>query len=134
MESGVSSQRLGNFNVLPFWKRNEPLLKEIEQSESPAKSRLVFKEVSTNQDASGEHIVTTYDLVNIYDNRKNFFSIIAYLSPDGSSVIREEIIAGNRLSNAKKTVIDGSKITNKDQIEWIKEMSRNGVFRLFRAT
>ena len=134
MESGISSQRLDNFNVLPFWKRNEPLLKEIEQSESPAKSRLVFKEVSTNQDASGEHIVTTYDLVNIYDNRKNFFSIIAYLSPDGSSVIREEIIAGNKLSNAKKTVIDGSKITNKDQIEWIKEMSRNGVFRLFRAT
>lgn len=134
MESGISSQQLDSFNLLPFWKKNESLLKEIEQSETPAKSRLIFKEVSTNQAANSEQIVTSYDLVNIYGNRKNFFSIIAYLSRDGSSVIREEIIAGNKLSNAKKTVIDGSKITNKDQIEWIKEMSRNGMCRLFRTT
>jgi hypothetical protein len=40
----------------------------------------------------------------------------------------------SRLSNTKKTFIEGSRITNKDQIDWIKEMSRNGVFRLFRAT
>lgn len=134
MDSGVSYQQIDNFNILPFWKKNESLLKEMEHAETPSKSRLTFKEVSTNQDADGEHIVTSYDLVNIYDNRKNFFSFIAYLSRDGTSVIREEIIAGNKLSNAKKTVIDGSKITNKDQIEWIKEMSRNDVCRLFRPT
>jgi hypothetical protein len=134
MESGISTQQLDNFNLLPFWKDNESLLKQIEESPTPAKSRLMFKDVSTSQDSNGEHIVTSFDLVNIYGNRKNFFSIIAYLSPDGSSVIREEIIAGNKLSNAKKTVVDGSRITNKDQIEWIKEMSRNSAHRLFRAT
>ncbi|HEX7032292.1 MAG TPA: hypothetical protein VF172_04775 [Nitrososphaera sp.] len=134
MESGISTQQLDNFNLLPFWKDNESLLKQIEESPTPAKSWLMFKDVSTSQDSNGEHIVTSFDLVNIYGNRKNFFSIIAYLSPDGSSVIREEIIAGNKLSNAKKTVVDGSRITNKDQIEWIKEMSRNSAHRLFRAT
>lgn len=134
MESGISTQQLDNFNLLPFWKKHESLLKQIEESQTPAKSRLMFKDVSTDQDTKGGQIVTSFDLVNIYDNRKNFFSIIAYLSPDGSSVIREEIIAGSKLSNAKKTVIDGSKITNKDQIEWIKEMSRNSAHRLFRAT
>jgi hypothetical protein len=71
--------------------------------------------------------------VNIYDNRKNFFSIWAELSPDRSSIMREEIIAGNKLSDAKKTVIEGSGITNKDQIEWIKAMSRNDACRLFRT-
>lgn len=54
-------------------------------------------------------------------------------SPDGSYVIREEIIARSKLSNAKKAGIDGSKITDKDQIEWIKEMSRNSTHWLFRA-
>jgi hypothetical protein len=48
-------------------------------------------------------------------------------------VIREEIIARSKLSNAKKAGIDGSKITDKDQIEWIKEMSRNSTHWLFRA-
>ncbi|GEM_PF-1642896 len=134
MESGVSTQQLDNFNILPFWKKNESLLKQIEESPTPAKSRLVFKDVATSQDASGGHIVTSFDLVNVYDNRKNFLSIIAYLSPDGSSVLKEEIIAGNKLSSAKRTVIDGSRITNKDQVEWIKEMSRNSSHRLFRAT
>jgi hypothetical protein len=71
--------------------------------------------------------------VNIYANRKNFFSIRAELSPDRSSIMREEIIAGSKLSDAKKTVIEGSRITNKDQIEWLKAMSRNDACRLFRT-
>jgi hypothetical protein len=133
MESGISSQQMDNFNLLPFWKKNESLVEQLERSETPAKSRLIFKEVSSNQDASNNQLVTSYNLVNIYDNRKNFFSIIAYLSDDRSTIIREEIIAGNKLSGAKKTVIDGGRITNKDQIEWIKEMSRNEICRLFRT-
>lgn len=132
-DSGISSQQIDKSSFPPFWKRNEALLKELERSETPAKSRLIFKEISNSQDASNSRFVTNYDLVNIYDNRKNFFSIAAELSPDRSSIIREEIVAGSRLSDAKRTVIDGSKITNKGQIEWIREMSRNDASRLFRA-
>jgi hypothetical protein len=49
MKPGISFQQLDNFNILLFWKRNEALLKEIDHSQTPAKSRLMFKEVSTNQ-------------------------------------------------------------------------------------
>ena len=135
MSYGVrhSSQQVDNFNFLPFWKNNESLLEQLERSETPAKSRLIFKEVSSNQDANNNQFVTSFNMVNIYDNRKNFFSIIAYLSDDRSTIIREEIIAGNKLSDVKKTIIDGDKITNKGQIEWIKEMSRNDLCGLFRT-
>ena len=47
-DSGLSSQEIDNFNVLPFWKTNESLLKVLQRSETPAKSRLTFKEISNN--------------------------------------------------------------------------------------
>jgi hypothetical protein len=74
-----------------------------------------------------------YDMINIYDNRKHFFSIAAELDPNRSSVLKVEIVAGNKLSNPKKTVVDGSRITNKAHIEWLKQMSRNDIYKLFRA-
>ncbi len=74
-----------------------------------------------------------YDLINIYDNRKHFFSIVAELKPDRSSVVKVEIVAGGKLSDAKKIVVDGSRITNKAHIEWLKQMSRNDIYELFRA-
>lgn len=99
----------------------------------PSKSRLIYKEIASNTDSNNNHILTNYDLVNIYDNRKHFFGIVAELSPDRSSVIREEIVAGNGLSNAKKTMVDGSRISNKAHIDWLKTMSQNDVCRLFRT-
>ena len=72
-------------------------------------------------------------MVNVYDNRKHFFSIVAELHPNRSSVVKVEIVAGNKLSNPKKTVVDGSRITNKAYIEWLKEMSRNDAYKLFRV-
>lgn len=72
-------------------------------------------------------------MINIYDNRKNFFSIIAELTPDHSSIVKEEIVAGNKMSDAKKTTIDGDRITNKAHIEWLKGMSRSEVSHLFRV-
>ena len=137
--SGISYEQIDNLNLLPFWKKNEHLLRDLDSSEMPAKSRLFFKEivnsnqVSNNNSNNKNDVITNYDLVNIYDNRKNFFSITAELSPDRSSIIREEIIAGNKLSNAKKTAIDGSKITNQAHVDWLKEMSRNNVCQLFRT-
>jgi hypothetical protein len=133
-EAGISYQQLDNFNNLPFWKKNEPFLRELERAELPSKTRLIAKDISNTKDASGGgNLVTNYDLINVYDNRKHFFSIAAELDPNRSSVVKVEIIAGNKLSNPKKTVVDGSRITNKAYIEWIKEMSRNDVYKLFRT-
>jgi hypothetical protein len=131
--SGISSEQIASIDISPFWKKNEPLLKELERSEMPSKSRLIYKEIASNTGSNNNHVLTNYDLVNIYDNRKHFFGIIAELSPDSSSVIREEIVAGNRLSNAKKTVVDGSRISNKAHIDWLKSMSQNNACRLFRT-
>jgi hypothetical protein len=82
---------------------------------------------------TNENQIINYDLVNIYGNRKNFFSILAEFTPDNSSIIREEIIAARKLSDGRKTIIDGNKITNKAHVEWLKEMSRNDGCQMFRT-
>jgi hypothetical protein len=133
-ESGVSYQQMENFNILPFWKKNESFLRELERAELPSKTSLIARDISNTKNPGGESkLVTNYDMINIYDNRKHFFSIAAELDPNRSSVLKVEIVAGNKLSNPKKTVVDGSRITNKAYIEWLKEMSRNDVYELFRA-
>jgi hypothetical protein len=120
--------------ISPFWKKNESLLKELERSEMPSKSRLIYKEIASNIDSSDNNrVVTNYDLVNIYDNRKRFFGIVAELTPDRSSIIGEEIVAGNMLSDAKRTIVDGSRISKKAHIDWLKTMSQNDACRLFRT-
>src|SRR5215216_5292975 len=130
--TGISSEQIAHIDISPFWKKNESLLKELERSEMPSKSRLIYKEIASNIDSSNNNrVVTNYDLVNIYDNRKRFFGIVAELTPDRSSIIGEEIVAGNTLSDAKRTVVDGSRISNKAHIDWLKTMSQNDACRLF---
>jgi hypothetical protein len=133
-ELGISSEQIYNFNNLPFWINNESFLKELESAELSSRTRLIAKDISnTVNDAGNGNLVTNFDMINIYGNRKHFFSIVAELEPDRSSVVKVEIVAGGKLSDAKKTVVDGRKITNKAYIEWIKEMSRNEATNLFRV-
>jgi hypothetical protein len=132
--TGISSEQIAHIDISPFWKKNESLLKELERSEMPSKSRLIYKEIASNIDSSDNNrVVTNYDLVNIYGNRKRFFGIVAELTPDRSSIIEEEIVAGNTLSDAKRTVLDGSRISNKAHIDWLKTLSQNDACRLFRT-
>jgi hypothetical protein len=84
---GVSSEYVGNLDFLPFWKKNKFLVRELEKSGMPSKSRLFYKEISNGQD-SNNCLMTNYDPVNIYGNRKNCFSIMAELSPDRPSIIK----------------------------------------------
>lgn len=133
LSSGISSEQIAHIDISPFWKKNESLLRELERSEMPSKSRLIYKETASNTDSSNDHVMTNYDLVNIYNNRKNFFGIVAELAPDRSSIIREEIVAGSTLSHAKKTVVDGSRISNRAHIDWLKTLSQNDACRLFRT-
>ena len=133
-ESGISSQQIDNLNNIPFWKENEPFLRELERAELSSKTRLIAKDISNTVNVSGNgNLVTNYDMINIYSNRKHFFSIVAELNPDRTSVVKVEIIAGRKLSEGKKTVVDGDRITNKAYIEWLKEMSRNDAYKLFRV-
>ena len=133
-EMGISYPQMENFNTLPFWKKNESFLRELERAELPSKTRLIAKDISNTKNSSGEgNLIMNYDMINVYDNRKHFFSIAAELDPNRSSIVKVELVAGNKLSNPKKTVVDGSRITNKAYIEWLKEMSRNDVYKLFRA-
>lgn len=133
-EMRISYPQMENFNTLPFWKKNESFLRELERAELPSKTRLIAKDISNTKNSSGEgNLVMNYDMINVYDNRKHFFSIAAELDPNRSSIVKVEIVAGNKLSNPKKTIVDGSRITNKAYIEWLKEMSRNDVYKLFRA-
>jgi hypothetical protein len=134
VESGISYPQLDNFNSLPFWKKNESFVRELERAELPSKTRLIAKDISNTENAKESgNLVMNYDMINIYDNRKHFFSIAAELDPNRSSVLKVEFVAGNKLSNPKKTVVDGSRITNKAHIEWLKQMSRNDIYKLFRA-
>jgi hypothetical protein len=131
---GVSSEQIYNFNNLPFWRKNESFLRELESAELPSKTRLIAKDISnTVNDTGNGNLVTNFDMINIYGNRKRFFSIVAELEPDRSSVVKVEIVAGRKLSDAKKTVVDGGRITNKAYIEWLMEMSRNDATNLFRV-
>jgi hypothetical protein len=114
-----------------FWKNNESFLRQLEKAELPLATRLISN-TENAVDRKGNAIIN-YDMINIYDNRKHFLSIITELTPDHSSIVKEEIVVGNKLSNAKKTTIDGNRITNKAHIKWLKEMSRSEVSILFRV-
>jgi hypothetical protein len=81
-DSGISSQQIDNFNYLPFWKKNESFLREIESTEFPFKTRLIAKDISNTVNANENgNFLTNYDMINIYDNRKHFFSTVAELEP-----------------------------------------------------
>jgi hypothetical protein len=78
--TGISSEQIAHIDISPFWKKNESLLKELERSEMPSKSRLIYKEIASNIDSSDNNrVVTNYDLVNIYDNRKLFLALLQSL-------------------------------------------------------
>ena len=73
-ESGISYQQMENFNTLPFWKKNESFLRELERAQLPSKTRLIAKDISNTENAKENgNLVTSYDRINIYDNRKHFF-------------------------------------------------------------
>ena len=74
VESGISYPQLDNFNNLPFWKKNESFVRDLERAELPSKTRLIAKDISNTENAKESgNLVMNYDMINIYDNRKHFF-------------------------------------------------------------
>ncbi len=47
--SGISSEQIDSIDISTFWKKNESLLRELERSEMPSKSRLIYKEIASNR-------------------------------------------------------------------------------------
>jgi hypothetical protein len=68
----------------------------LEKAELPSKTRLIAKDISNTRNAGGQggsSLVTNYDMINIYNNRKHFFSIVAEL--DNILVVFEYEIDAN---------------------------------------
>lgn len=124
--NGISSQKINHMDVGDFWKHNEPILEKLEHQEMPSHARMVYKDASARQDKSSGKYLTQYDLVNFYDNRKNFLKIIAQFGPN-MRLDKEEILVGNSLSKAKKTIIEGSKVTNSAHIKWLCQIAKQMV-------
>ncbi len=124
--NGISSQKINHMDVGDFWKRNEPILEKLEQQEMPSHSRMVYKDVSVRHDKSSGKYMTQYDLVNFYDNRKNFLKIVAQFGPN-MRLDKEEIMVGNSLSEAKKTTMEGNTVTNPAHIKWLYQISKQMV-------
>lgn len=124
--NGISSQKIGHMDVGIFWKRNEPLLRELGHKLMPPKSRLVYKDVSTRHDRSHGVYLTRYDLVNFYDNRKNLLKISVEFGED-MAIRKEEISVGNGILGGKKTTIDGMRVTSPSHIRWLRNMTERMV-------
>jgi len=119
--NGIISQKINHMDVGFFWKHNKPILEKLQHQKMPSQSRLVYKDVSTKHNKSNGAYLTQYDLVNFYDNRKNFLKIFVEFRPD-LSIKKEEIIVGNSLSEAKKTTLEGRKVTSLGHAEWLRHM------------
>jgi hypothetical protein len=65
---------------------------------------------------------------NLY--KSNFITFPSYIH--NNYTILYCYLYHNKLSDVKKTTIDGNRITNKAHIEWLKGMSRSEVSHLFR--
>lgn len=120
--NGIKSQKISHMDVGNFWKDNEPILEMLERKRMPSNSRMVYKDASSSVDKSdGRHRIQ-YDLVNFYDNRKQFLKILAKFGPD-MSLGEEVILSGPSLSEAKKTVLDGSRVTSQGHVRWLRQIA-----------
>lgn len=113
-------------DVGSFWKHNEPMLEMLENQKMPPRSRLVYKDMSAKHNKSKGTYLAQYDLVNFYDNRKNFLKIRVEFGED-MSIKREEIYTGSDLSLARKTMLAGSNVTSRGHIAWLRNMAKRMV-------
>ncbi len=120
---GIISQKMDRVDVGLFWKRNESILEKLEHQRMPPRSRLVYKDMSTKHNKSKEVYLAQYDLVNFYDNRKNFLKIFVEFGKD-MSLKKEEILAGNSFFQAKRTILRGDKVTSPGHIRWLRNMTK----------
>ena len=115
-----------------FLEENEAMLKKSFSKNMPSKTRLIYKQISTDLNENRDTYFTYYEMINIYDDRNHFMKISTEFTKD-LDIKREEIVTGGNKSINKKTILSKDEITNKSHKEWLREMFRNNSYQLFRA-
>jgi hypothetical protein len=130
--SSIKSVKIDHINLGDFLEENEAMLKKVSQKNLPSKTRLIYKQISTDHNENGDTYFSYYEMLNIYDDRNHFMKISTEFTKD-LDIKREEIVTGGNPSVDKKTVLSNDEITNKSHKEWLKEMFRNNSYQLFWA-
>jgi hypothetical protein len=121
-----------DLNLGDFLEENEAMLKKVSKKNMPSKTRLIYKQISTDHNENGDTYFSYYEMLNIYDDRNHFMKISTEFTKD-LDIKREEIVTGGNPSVDKKTILSNDEITNKSHKEWLKEMFKNNSYQLFWA-
>ncbi|PWU79401.1 MAG: hypothetical protein DLM72_17550 [Candidatus Nitrosopolaris wilkensis] len=132
VSSTIKSAKTNHIKLEDFLEENEAMLKKVSQKNIPSKTRLIYKQISTDHNENQDTYFTYYDMINIYDNRNHFMKISVEFTKD-MDIKREEIVTGGNPSTDKKTILSNDEITNKSHKDWLKEMFRNNSYQLFWA-
>ena len=120
MSSSIKSEKIGQFELGPFWEEHREMLAKLVKTEMPSKSRMHYTEVVVDRHPETNNLLIKYGLINFVSNKKNFLRIHAELAPD-YTVKQEEIIFGDNLHEAKKTTLNDNQIHNGHR-EWLKSL------------
>lgn len=132
MSSTIKRARIDHMSLGDFLEENEAMLKKSFSKNMPSKTRLIYKQISTDLNENRDTYFTYYEMINIYDDRNHFMKISTEFTKD-LDIKREEIVTGGNQSINKKTILSNDEITNKSHKEWLREMFRNNSYQLFRA-
>ncbi|MFZ0897310.1 MAG: hypothetical protein WAZ77_22630 [Candidatus Nitrosopolaris sp.] len=132
MSSTIKRARIDHMGLGDFLEENEAMLKKSFSKNMPSKTRLIYKQISTDLNENRDTYFTYYEMINIYDDRNHFMKISTEFTKD-LDIKREEIVTGGNQSIDKKTILSNDEITNKSHEEWLREMFRNNSYQLFRA-
>jgi hypothetical protein len=132
VSSTIKRARIDHISLGDFLEENEAMLKKVSQKNMPSKTRLIYKQISTDLNENRDTYFTYYEMINIYDDRNHFMKISTEFTKD-LDIKREEIVTGGNQSIDKKTILSNDEITNKSHKEWLREMFRNNSYQLFRA-
>ena len=132
MSSTIKRARIDHMSLGDFLEENEAMLKKSFSKNMPSKTRLIYKQISTDLNENRDTYFTYYEMINIYDDRNHFMKISTEFTKD-LDIKREEIVTGGNQSIDKKTILSNDEITNKSHKEWLREMFRNNSYQLFRA-
>ena len=132
MSSTIKRARIDHISLGDFLEENEAMLKKSFSKNMPSKTRLIYKQISTDLNENRDTYFTYYEMINIYDDRNHFMKISTEFTKD-LDIKREEIVTGGNQSIDKKTILSNDEITNKSHKEWLREMFRNNSYQLFRA-
>ncbi len=132
VSSTIKSVEIDHINLGDFLQENEAMLKKVSQKNMPSKTRLIYKQISTDHNENGDTYFAYYEMLNIYNDRNHFMKISTEFTKE-LDIKREEIVTGGNPSVDRKTILSNDEITNKSHKEWLKEMFKNNSYQLFRA-